>query len=83
MDNQQNNKKNDNPFGERKPSAPKFNMYWIWGILLLGFIIISLLPGNPGKESNWNKVREMVISNDVDRIEILNDRLVKVYLKWR
>jgi hypothetical protein len=57
MDNQQNNKKNDNPFGERKPNAPKFNMYWIWGILLLGFIIISLMPGNSGKKSNWNAVR--------------------------
>ncbi len=81
MDNQQNNKKNESPFGERKPSAPKFNMYWIWGILLLGFIIISFMPGNPGVKTNWNKVREMLISNDVDRIEILNERLVRVFLK--
>lgn len=83
MDNQQNNvnRKNENPFGDKKPGAPKFNMYWIWGILLLGFIILSLFPGNPGKKTNWNELREMVLSNDVERLEVLNDRLVKVYLK--
>ncbi len=81
MDNQQNNKKNENPFGDRKPGAPKFNMYWIWGILLLGFIIISFLPSNPGIRTNWNEVREKILSNDVERLEILNDRVVKVYLK--
>lgn len=82
MDNQTNNKKNnENPFGERKPNAPKFNMYWIWGILLLGFIIISFLPSNPGKRTNWNEVRDMIVRNDVERIEILNDRNVRVYLK--
>lgn len=82
MDNQQNNnKKNENPFGERKPNAPKFNMIWIWVILLIGFVIISFLPGTPGIESNWNEVREMIIKNDVERLEILNDRVVKVYLK--
>lgn len=81
MDNQNNNKKNENPFGEKKPNAPKFNMYWIWGILLLGFIIISFFPSNPGKKTNWNELSEMIISNDVDRLEIINDRVVKVFLK--
>jgi cell division protease FtsH len=81
MDNQNNNKKNENPFGEKKPNAPKFNMYWIWGILLLGFIIISFFPSNPGKKTNWNELSDMIISNDVDRLEIINDRVVKVFLK--
>ena len=81
MDNQQNNKKNDNPFGDKKSNTPKFNMYWIWGILLLGFIIFSFLPGNPGKKTNWNEFSAMVISNDVERVEIVNDRLVRVFLK--
>ena len=81
MDNQNNNKKNENPFGEKKPNTPKFNMYWIWGILLLGFIIISFFPSNPGKKTNWNELSEMIIRNDVERLEIINDRVVKVFLK--
>ena len=81
MDNQQNEKRNEKPFGDKKSNTPKFNMYWIWGILLVGFIIISFLPGNPGKKSNWNEVREMIVSNDVEKLEIINDRVVKVYLK--
>ena len=81
MDEQEKKKKEENPFGERKNNAPKFNMYWIWGILLLGFIIISFYPNNPGKRSNWNAVSEMIISNDVEKMEVVNNRLVKVYIK--
>ena len=81
MDNQQNNKKTDNPFGEKKSNTPKFNMYWIWGILLLGFIIFSFIPQDRGEKTNWNKLREMIISNDVERLEIINDRVVNVFLK--
>lgn len=81
MDNQQNDRKNENPFGEKKPSSPKFNMYWIWGILLLGFIIMSLLPSNSGKKTNWNDVKQMIVRNDVEKLEVLNDRMVKVYLR--
>lgn len=49
------NSKNENPFGEKKPTPPKFNMYWIWGILVLGFIVISFFPSNEGKKTNWNE----------------------------
>jgi len=74
------NSKNENPFGEKKPTPPKFNMYWIWGILVLGFIVISFFPSNEGKKTNWNEVKEMIISNDVEKIQIVNDRFAKVYL---
>ncbi|MEN9346315.1 MAG: hypothetical protein RLZZ60_1784 [Bacteroidota bacterium] len=79
MDNQQ--QPNEKPFSDKKPSKPRFNMWWIWGILLLGFVIISFFPANPGKKTNWNEVEKMIVSNDVEKIEILNDRVVKVYLK--
>ena len=79
MDNQQ--QPNEKPFSDKKPSKPRFNMWWIWGILLLGFVIISFFPSNPGKKTNWNEVEKMIVSNDVEKIEILNDRVVKVYLK--
>src|SRR5688572_30464858 len=81
MDNQNTNRKGENPFNEKKSNGPKFNMYWIWGILLLGFIIFSFFSGSPGKKTNWNEAREMIIRNDVDKIEILNDRLIKIFLK--
>ncbi len=74
------NSKNENPFGEKKPTPPKFNMYWIWGILVVGFIVISFFPTNEGKKTNWNEVKEMIISNDVEKIQIVNDRFAKVYL---
>jgi len=81
MDNDNQQQPNEKPFSNKKPSKPRFNMWWIWGILLLGFLIISFFPANPGKKTNWNEVKDMIISNDVEKIEILNDRVIKVYLK--
>lgn len=80
MDNNTNNRE-DNPFGPKKPSSPKFNFYWIWGILLVGFLIISFFPSSTGVKSNWNELREMILRNDVQKIEIFDDKLVKVYIK--
>jgi AFG3 family protein len=80
MSEKEKNPKNDNPFGEKKTTPPKFNMYWIWGIILTAFIIFSFFPNNPGKKTNWKDVKTMILSKDVDKLEIVNDRLVKVYL---
>jgi len=80
MDNNTNNRE-DNPFGPKKPSSPKFNFYWIWGILLVGFLIISFFPSSTGVKSNWNELREMILRNDVQKIEIFDDKLVKVFIK--
>jgi len=81
MSEQEKKKKNEiSPFGEKKATPPKFNMYWIWGILLLLFIVVSFLPSNSGKKTNWNEVKEMLISKDVEKIQLINDRMAKVYL---
>src|SRR5690606_14786346 len=57
------------------------NMYWIWGILLLVFIVISFLPSNSGEKTNWNKLKEMITRNDVEKLEVLNNRMIKVFIK--
>ncbi|MES2617618.1 MAG: ATP-dependent zinc metalloprotease FtsH [Bacteroidota bacterium] len=82
MDEQEKKKKEDNPFGERKNTTPpKFNMYWIWGFLLLGLLFVWMIPNNPGKRTNWNEVTQMIIRNDVEKMEVINNRSVKVYIK--
>lgn len=83
--NPKNKTNNTNPFDNKgkdpkKPNAPKFNPYWIYGIILFGFLIIQLFPKNEGKKSNMIELKEMILSKEVQKIEVVNDRLVKVYL---
>lgn len=75
-------RQNENNGDDKKGSGgPKFNIYWIYGIVLIGFLLINLLPKNEGKRTNWNEVREMITHNDVDKLLIVNQRMVRVYLK--
>jgi len=58
-------------------------MYWIYGIIALGFILVQFLyKGSTSKEVDWNKVKSKMISNrDVKEIVIINKEIAEVYLK--
>lgn len=71
--NSQQNKKNG-------PPTPKFNFYWIYGIIMVGLIIMAFLPRNEGKETSWRDVKLMIESHDVEKVVVMNDRFVEVYL---
>jgi AFG3 family protein len=74
-----NNRKNPG-LDPKKPAAPKFNIYWIYGLLLLGLLAIQLLPKDGGQKTSWPEVKEMVNANEVAKIEIVNDRNFRIYL---
>lgn len=74
-----NDKKNTNP----NPSKFKFNMYWIYAIIFIAFIGISILNDgafSAGKIST-NKFFKILESNDVSKILIINKNIAEVYLK--
>jgi len=74
-------------FGKNKGSGTnpkrKFNIYWIYGIILVGFIIIQLLTfGKKTDEVFWQRFEnEMLISYDVEKIVIVNQEIAEIYLK--
>lgn len=76
-----------NPFGgkKNKPKAagggqPKFNFYWVYGIVIAIFIILQFFPNDVSKTTNLNEVLEMVEKNEVERIDVINDKVAEVYL---
>ncbi len=77
MDNKQENNNNNIP--------PKFriNPYWIYGLLFLGIIVLNFyLSSNPGVETiDIYTFEEMVKKDEVEKIDIINEKLVNVYLK--
>lgn len=67
------------------PNAPKFkfNMYWIYGIILIAFIGISFLNNGvlSAKKISANKFFEILESNDIAKILIINKNIAEVYIK--
>jgi cell division protease FtsH len=78
MDNNPNNKKNEE--GQKKP---KFNLYWIYGIILIALVggqFISLSNTVP-KVSEYVFMEDFLKTGEVERVTIVNDQLVEVYIK--
>jgi AFG3 family protein len=71
-----------NDQNETKPQEkkPRFNPYWIYGLILLAFIIINFFPREQGKATNWNDVKKMILQEDVTRMIIYNENEVEVFL---
>ncbi|WP_053991407.1 ATP-dependent zinc metalloprotease FtsH [Mangrovimonas sp. TPBH4] len=72
-----NDKKNTN-------KKPKFNLYWIYGIAILGILAVQLFAGGFGSEATATttpqQFLEFLKEGDVSKIEIINKREAKVYL---
>lgn len=85
----ENKNQNKSPYQKEKNSnnmikPPKFNAYWVYGLIAVAFIALNLLNiGQSPKETSWQKVKnEMLRNSDVDRIVVIRNLLeVNVYLK--
>ena len=63
-----------------------FNPYWIYAILGVLLIVSLVLSGGMGgdndkKISQSEFVNDMLLANDVDKVVVVNDNQVEVYLK--
>jgi len=76
------NKKNTSG-GLGKNNKPKFNIYWIYGLLALAFLSIQFLEfDQESKKTNQNEFEKMLEKNVVEHIVIIkNIEEVEVYLK--
>jgi AFG3 family protein len=73
MDNKQKSDNNPNKFGS----------YWIFivvAILLLAVNVFTI-TSNTNEEITWNRFKAMVENQDVKKIEVVNEKMVQVYLK--
>ncbi len=70
-----NNKKN-------KPSN-RFTSYWIYGAIAVFLIALNLFAANSGKSSkiDSSEFESMLYKKDVDKIQVINEKVVRVYLK--
>ncbi len=68
---------------DQKPVTPRFNSYWIYGILalfLLGLNFYSL-SNAPNENITWGKFESMINSRDVKKLVVINKEYAHVYIK--
>lgn len=80
----ENKNKKDNKQGDNKePNAPKFNSYWIYGVIALFLLGLNFL--DIAEQSNepvaWPKFQQMVVDQDIDKLEIINQKVAHIYIK--
>ncbi|HTB31249.1 MAG TPA: ATP-dependent zinc metalloprotease FtsH [Bacteroidia bacterium] len=67
-----------------KPFKPKFNFYWVWGIILLGLIMTEVIGNmnmNVQEISFPSFVEKALAPRLVSKIVIVNNDVAEVYLK--
>ncbi|WP_378186941.1 ATP-dependent zinc metalloprotease FtsH [Aquimarina sp. W85] len=62
---------------------PKFNAYWIYAIIIIGFLALNFMGGsgwNSAPKTTTSNFQEFLRNGEVDKVVILNRRDAKVYL---
>ncbi len=78
-----NNTKPKNPLNTGgKPGKPKFNFYWIYGIMAVIFIALTFFGNDTiSKDTDWGEVKIMLNNGDVDKIILVNKEVAEIYIK--
>ncbi|HRF80545.1 MAG TPA: ATP-dependent metallopeptidase FtsH/Yme1/Tma family protein, partial [Flavobacteriales bacterium] len=78
--NVENNERNNNSEKERPKRS--FNFYWIYGIIILVILSINLFQYGGGMvKIDPTEYQQMLDAGDVQRIVVVNDQVVQVYIK--
>ena len=67
-----------------KPTGPKFNSYWIYGMIALFLIALQLLnvSGSSNPEINWKRFEDMAKDGAVDKVDVINLKYAYVCLLY-
>ena len=68
---------------KKQQKQPQFNQYWIFGSIILVFLLLNIFSGDGSQSSTTttpSKFFEFASNGDVERIEIINKREVYVFL---
>jgi cell division protease FtsH len=68
---------------DNKPNGARFNTFWIYGIIALLLIAVNIYSLKDAKKEQiaMNRLEQMLIDRDVDRIEVVNRAVAHIYIK--
>ncbi len=69
--------------GDNIPRKPRFNTVWIYVLIALAFVSIWVFDsGQSTLKTDWRTFKdEMLLTNDVQKVVIVNSKIVEVYIK--
>ena len=73
---------NDNPNQQRK--GPKFNFYWIYGIILVAILGAQFFGSNFNsgtEEKSFQDFKSNLLKGEVSKVKVINNDHVEVFLK--
>ena len=81
-----NNKRTGGPGNENKPNrkGPRFNIYWVYGIITLALIVLQLYTSNFNTTATTKSFQEFrdeyLYQGKVDHVKVVNNSEVEVFL---
>jgi len=82
---QEKQQKSKTPVGFPKGKTPnkKFSFYWIYGIIALIFLTYTYTGWNANKvkEIDWGELKQMLSSQDVEKIIVVNRENAEIFIK--
>lgn len=78
-----NNQENNNQENKNNPNKFNVNSYWIYGLIILGILAVNVFVSiNSQVETiDVNAFEDMVKKGEVDKIEIINEKLVNIFVR--
>jgi len=66
-----------------KPTGPKFNSYWIYGIIALFLIALQLfnVSNTSNPQISWDRFQDMAKDGAVEKVEVVNLKYAYVHLR--
>jgi cell division protease FtsH len=77
------NKQKQGPPRINPPRPPRFNIYWVYGLILVVLLIIQFFPfSRSAKLISYEEFNQnMLQTEEVDRLVVVNKEFVEVYIK--
>src|ERR1043165_3254613 len=77
------NNKDEKPQRINSPKGPKFNIYWVYGLILVALIGSQFFTfSRTAKEKSFEEfAQNMLAPGDVDKLVVVNNKYVEVYIK--
>lgn len=74
---------NKNNADDSRPRSPRSNSFWIYGIIALLLLAWNIYEVSKGQKEqlSMNRLEDMIISGDVEKLVVLNERYAHVYIK--
>lgn len=67
---------------DSKPQKPKFNFYWIYGLMAIIFIGLNVMNWDSGAEQvDQGELMRMLRNQDVEKIDLVNREIAEIYMK--